>query len=396
MTAVLLSSLSSVARSGVWSADPVVGVSQDYNSNPALLDVAHTSQTDVALLLDWPVAYDGDAVKWFVRPSFRVGDTRSYASLNSNYAHVNAGGEFDTERNRLTMTLGATRDSSLYQNYLVDGQSAVRRDGLTAEITGTRHLTERLDADLDVSTIRVRYDNPAGNGSLVDYQYTSVSPDLAWIRSERDRVTLQASAGQYDSLDGKTRSRSASGQLGYSRALTEIWSLNIAAGYTRQQNRLDLVVPEIIFTGSALEIIEVPFRIQSEQGSAVYSARLTRTGTRFTLNVGASRQEVPTGFAFLSRQTVFDLQLTYAFSPRWSAGLHEWRLGSRDPSLQGQSYDRNVNWLTLDGAYQLSEQWTAVAALVRVDAAYPASDLHLASNQVTLTFTYKFKHLNLQ
>jgi hypothetical protein len=396
MTAVLLSSVANVTRAGVWSADPVVGVSQDYNSNPALLDLPHTSQTDVALLVDWPVTYDGDAAKWFMHPAFRVGDTHSYTSLNSNFVHLNTGGEFDSERNRLVVTFGASRDSSLYQNYLIDGQSAVRRDGLTAELAQTTHLTERLDADVDVSALHVRYDAPAGSASLADYRYSSISPDLAWIRSERDRVTLQASIGRYDSLDGKTRSRSLSGQLGYSRAVTEIWSLNVAAGYTRQQNRLDLVEPEFVFTGLGFGVVWTPFNVESDQGSAVYSARLTRTGTRFTLNVGASRQEVPTGFAFLSRQTLFDLQLTYAISPRWSAGLHEWRLGSRDPSLQGQSYDRNVNWLTVNSTYHLTEQWDVVAVLARVDASYPANDLHLANNQVTLSFTYKFNHMSLQ
>jgi hypothetical protein len=387
---------SSLARAGVWSADPIAGVSNGYSSNPALLDVGHTSQTDVAFLLDWPVTYDGDAFKMFFRPNVRLSDTRSYASLNSNFVHLNAGGEFDSERNKLIATFGATRDSSLQQNYLVDGETAVRRDGLTADLAGTRHLTELLDADLDVNTMRVHYATPPGNASLVDYKYSSVSPDLAWIRSERDRVTFLASAGQYDSLDGRTRSRSASGQLGYSRLLNEIWSLNVSAGYTRQQNRLDFAVPEIAFTGSGFVIVEVPLRLQSEEGSAVYSARLTRTGTRLTVNLGATRQEVPTGFAFLSRQMQFELQVNYQISPRWSAGLHEYRMSVSDPTLQGQTSDRNVNWVTLNGSYQLTEQWTLEAALSRVDEHYVGTDLRLANNQVTLSFNYRFNHINLQ
>lgn len=394
MTAVLCSN---VARAGVWGADPSVGVSGDYGSNPALLDLPNTAQANVALLFDAPITYQGDSLSFSFLPSFRLSDTRSYASLNSSYAHLTASGEFDSELNKLTMGLGVSRDSTLYQNYLVNGQAAVPRDGLSAFLTYTRHLTERLDADVGVNTQRVRYGEAVGTASLVDYNYSTVSPDLSWQLAERDRLTLSASAGQYDTAIGTTRSRNLQGQLGYDRSLSESWSLKLTAGYSRQQNRLDLQVPELVFIpGVGFAIIEVPVRIESHSGNPVYSLHLTRSGPRLTLNLDATRQQVPTGYAFLSHQTAIDLQLSYALSPRWSVGLHEYWLRAQDPALQGVTQDRNVNSLTVNGTYQLSEQFTVDLALSHVDLTYSASDLHLVNNQVTLTLNYKFNHISFQ
>jgi hypothetical protein len=388
---------SSAARAGVWGMDPSVGASADYASNPVLLDIPHTTEADVALLVDLPTTYTGDGFSLSLLPSFRVSDRSSYASLNSNYAHLTATGELDSDLNKLTLTLGATQDSSLYENYLVDGESAVRRDGLTGDLTWTRHLSELLDADLDVDTMRARYGTASGNASLVDYNDTAVSPDLKWTRSELDSITFSASAGQYDAVRGTTSSKTLSGQLGYTRALSELWSLNVSAGYTRSQNQLNVEEPEYVFTGNGIELIEVPIRIESQLDSPTYAVHLTRTGERLTLNLSASRLEVPTGFAFLSRQTLYDFQATYTISPRWSASLHEYHLSASDPSgVQGEYENRNVNTLTLDGTYQLTEQLTLDVALSRVDETYQASHLDLASNQLTLTLTQKFNHIDFQ
>ena len=388
---------SEAARAGVWGADPTVGISGDYGSNPALIEVPHPSETDAALLFDAPLSYQGNSLTLSLLPSFRVSDTSSYASVNSDYVHLSASGEFDTERNTFKVSAGANRDSSLYQNFLVDGEAAVRRDGLSGDLAWTRHLTERLDADLDVDTVHVRYGTSAGNATLVSYKDTSVVTDLAWQGTERDKTTLAVNAGQYDSLAGTTRSRNYGAQLAYSRSLTEAWSLTVSGGYSRQQNRLDLEVPELVYIpGYGFTIIGVPVSVESQVDSPVYAARLTRTGPRLTLNLSATRQEAPTGFAFLSLQTAYDLQLSYALTQRCSASLHEYWLRAHDPSLQGGYADRVVNAVTADLSYQLSEHYTLDLALSRIDETLNAVGLHLVNNQVTLTLNYKFNHIGFQ
>jgi hypothetical protein len=388
---------SDAARAGVWGADPTIGMSADYASNPVLVEVAHPSETDAALLVNAPISYQGNDLTLSFQPSARLSDTHSYASLNSDYVHLTASGEFDGERNALKLSASANRDSSLYENYLVNGEAAVRRDALTGDLAWTRHLTETLDAELDLDALHVRFGAPSGNASLVSYKNASVAPGLSWQLSERDHLVLSVSGGQYDSLDGSTRSRTLQSQLGYDRALSETWSLKLTGGYTRQQNRLHFDIPELVFIpGLGFVIVEVPVGVESQVDTPVYSAKLTRTGERLTVNASATRQETPTGFAFLSRQTIYDLQLSYALSERWSASLHEYWLSEHDPSLQGTYFDRTVNSVTADLSYQLSEHYTLDVALSRVDETLSATDLHIANNQITLTLNYKFNHIGLQ
>lgn len=394
---------SSAAKAGVWGMDPVLGLSTDYATNPALLELRNTAQTDAALLIDAPTTFNANDFKFSVLPSFRVGDTKSYSSVNSDYEHLTAKGELDTERSVLTATAGATRDSSLYLNYLADGESGVRRDGVAADLNWDRLLTERIDFSTDVNTSQVRYGSAVGTSSLVDYKYTSLAPTLAWNATERAKFTLNASAGQYDSLDGTTRSRNENLQLGFVRHLTEIWSLTATGGFSHSQNRLAVdeylvLTPEGIVVatapiGTVLEVI--PVRDESTQNGAVYSVNLTRQGEQLTVNASASRQEIPTGFAFLSRQNTFALQANYALSARWSLGANASYLDSRDPQVQGgQVSDRKVDYFDLNASWLWTERWTLTLDAARISERAQALHIDLASKQIAVTLSRKFNHIS--
>src|SRR5580704_13073136 len=116
-------SIASVGKAGVWGTQPVLGVSGDYSSNPALLDLPDTAETHAALLLDAPTTYVDNAFKVSFLPSFRLSNSRGYSSLDSDYEHLNVRGEFDTDLSVFTATGGVARDSSLYHDYLLSGST---------------------------------------------------------------------------------------------------------------------------------------------------------------------------------------------------------------------------------------------------------------------------------
>jgi hypothetical protein len=394
---------SSAAKAGVWGVDPVLGLTTDYATNPALLELRNTAQTDAAVLFDAPTTFNANDFKFSVLPSFRVGDTKSYSSVNSDYEHLTAKGELDTERSVFTATAGVTRDSSLYQNYLANGESGVRRDGVAADLNWDRLLTERIDFSTDLNTAQVRYGSAVGTSSLVDYKYTSLGPTLIWNATERAKFTLNASAGQYDSLDGTTRSRNENLQLGFVRPLTEIWSVTATGGFSHSQDRLALdeylvLTPEGIGIatapmGTVLEVI--PVRAESTQNGAVYSVNLTRQGEQLTVNAGASRQETPSGFAFLSRQTSFALQANYALSARWSFGANASYLDSQDPQVEdGQVFDRHVDNFGLNASWLWTEHWTLTLGASRISERVRALHIDLASNEIGVTVSRKFDHIS--
>src|SRR5271156_3527555 len=142
----------SCAQAGVWGIDPLIGVVGDYSTNAQLLDVPHTAETDGALLLNAPTTYNGNGFELFVTPSFRFSNSTGYSSVTSDYEHLNAKAEFDTERSVLTAAAGVSRDSSLYYDYLIDGSTGVRRDSWTADLNWERFLTQRVDFATDVNS----------------------------------------------------------------------------------------------------------------------------------------------------------------------------------------------------------------------------------------------------
>jgi hypothetical protein len=398
---------SSAATAGVWSMDPVLGAVGDYSTNPALLNLPHTAQANGAALLDAPTTYNGDAFELFVLPSFRIGDSKGYSSLASDYEHLNVKAEWDNERGALSATAGVARDSSLYYDYLTNGGAGVRRDTALADLNWERQLTERMDFDTDVSTQRVRYGAGIGAPTLVDYKYTSITPTLAWNTSEKNKLTLTASVGRYNSLDGTTESTSANLQAGLVRQWSEIWSATATAGYSRAENKLDSELPELVLTPMGLGIVLVPFEEKSTQTGTVYLANVARQGSRLTLNLTASRQLTPTGFAYLSRQDTYDAKGTYALSARWSlsgearyVNAHNPEL-TDNPQLQTLVTDFRNESVALSASWRWTELLTLTVSGSRVTEriqspnydGVQSPNYDVAANELTITLSHQFNHI---
>jgi hypothetical protein len=383
-------------KAGVWGADPLLGVTADYATNPALLFVQQSSQTNEALLLDAPLSYNADDFKFFASPSFRVGDSKGYSSVTSDYEHLNLKGEFDTERDVLTAAAGLDRDSSLYQDYLTNGTAGVQRDSAIGDVNWDRFLTERVDFNTDLNWMQVRYGEAVGVQTLVSYKYTSITPTLSWNTSERNKITFIASVGRYDSLDGTTESRNGNLQVGFVRQLSEIYSLTAAAGYTRALNQLDTSEQFLVFTPNGPAIETVPIKEESSQNGTIYSINLARHGERLSFNAMASRQLVPSGFAYLSRQEAFELQGTYSYSDRWSFSGDARYLKAQDAELEGQVVDRTLNYFTLSASWLWTEHWTVKLSASRVTERFQSPDVRLVSNEVALTLSRQFNHVKFQ
>jgi hypothetical protein len=388
--------LSSAARAGVWGMDPVLGLVGDYSTNPALLSVPHTAETNGAFLIDVPTTYNSDAFVFSIVPSFRLGNSKGYSSLVSDYEHLSTKAEFDSERGMLTATAGIARDSSLYLNYLTNGSAGVQRDASTADLDWQRLLTERLEFDADISTQHVRYGESSGAPTLVDYQYTSVAPAFSWKTSERNKLTVTASVGRYDSLDGTTESRSANLQAGFTGQLSELWSVTATAGYSRALNEFDTKQPELVFTANGLAIEFLPLKLESSQNGSIYSVNLARHGSRLTLNASASRQLTPTGLAYLSSQKTYEFMSSYALSDRWSLAADARYVNAQNPQLHTAPTDYTIKYLAISSEWRWTEKLTLSVSASRVTERIVSPNFNLASSELTVTLSHRFSHINFQ
>jgi len=383
--------LASVSKGGVWGSQPVIGIMGDYYSNPALLDVPHTAETHGDLLLDAPTSYVGDAYKLNVLPSFRVSNAQGYSTLDSNYQHLNVSNEFDNPRGSFTVTLGAARDSSLNHDYLLDGSTGVRRDSLLGEANWDHQLSERLDIDTDANWTRVLYGTSNGTQTLNDYKYESIAPTLSWAESERGKLTATAGAGRYNSIDGRTESISANAQLGFSQKLTEIWTLSAAGGYSRANNRANYSIPELVITPEGIGIVLVPVTLKTTQNGSVYNVTLNRQTTLLSLSAVASQQLSPTGFAFLARQSVYQIQASYTATPRWTIGGDVHRISYEQPAIGPASGLKfNVTYIAATAAWAWSEHWNLTLTATRVMERYISAPLSVASTGVSIELSRRF------
>jgi hypothetical protein len=403
--AAALMCMASSARAGVWGTDPVVGIVGDYATNPALLDIPHTAEGNGALLLDAPTDYIGDGVGFYVIPSFRLSSSQGYASLASDYEHLTLKEELDTERSTLTATAGIYQDSSLYQDYLsngsgylFNGSTGVKRDTLTADLNWDRNLTERLEFDTDVNSTQVKYGQAAaGIGTLTDYRDTNIAPTLSWLSSERNKWTLSASVGRYNSFDEafeSSESRSANLQVGFVRNFSEIWSLTASAGYSRALNRQNFD-EEFLVVGpeGQPEIALVPIREDSAQNGTVFSADLNRKGERLSLDIIASRLLAPTGYAFLSEQNLVKVAATYTYSDRWSFSAGAYYQQAKNPQLQGGIITQTPKSISLSSSWRWTEFWTVTFAASRVTELFQPPGLTIASTEVSIKISRQFNHI---
>jgi hypothetical protein len=386
----------SPSRAGVWGVTPTIGISGDYTTNPALLNIPDTAQTNGALLLDTPFAYNADAFSFKLDPSFRVGGRQGYNTLDSDYEHLTAKAEFDNERGSFAITAAIMQDSSLYHDYLLNGSAGVRRDTGLADLNWDRLLTERIELDVDLGGQQVRYGEGVGAPTLSNYKYGSLAPTLSWVRSEHDKLTASMSAGYYESLDGTTQSKSINLQFGYVHQLQEMWSWSAAAGYSHAINDQDTYEEAIVEVPGGLEIVLVPVRFRSAQNGTVFSASITRQSALLMLSATASRQLVPTGFAYLGSQDFAGLNGTYTLSARWTLGASASVTKYQNPEVPpGKPYEVTVGVASLQATWRWTEHWNVTTAATFVHDDVTSGNYEVQSTGISVTLSRQFNRIGL-
>jgi hypothetical protein len=375
--------ISGASKSDPMSITPFVGAVTEYASNPYLVANSH-SVSDVAILLNAPVAYDMDSAHFGLIPKIRYSDNGTYASLSSNSLHLDGNAQFSSDVGSLTLTAGLGRDSSFYYNGLASNGVGVRTDSTSTGASWQRLITPRLTLQLDAGWQRVNYGQSGIATGLQDYRNTSAAPSLQFAVSERDTLTLQSGAGLYKTIDGVTESKSLDLQLGIDHRLTEIWTLSTTAGYSKANNAFNL------FYGPYL--LE---KIESRQNGPIYKAGLMRKGELFNFSAGASRAFVPSGFAFLSRQDTASIAVHYTYSERWAFEASDTYQRTQDPTATGGYSERSYFSGEASALWNWTPNWTITLRATKVNANYETLRVGVASSGISLEISRQFLRIDL-
>ena len=396
------------AGEGRWSIEPRLGVVASYISNPQLRVTDAQAEDNVAVTADLPLRYDTDQMDFLLRPNGRRSNRQGYSSLASNYEHLDATAQFNSELDAATLLGAVARDSSLYYvGGLVHG-IGVPRDSVNGSANWTHSVTERQQVLLDASWTRVRYVEPSSFNAQVNYRYLSAGPTFSAAVSERNTLKLLGTYGLYQSLNGLTESRSENLQMAFVRRLTEIWTLSASAGYSRSIDSQKLY-QQIPYGPFILGTVLVGVA-KSNQNGAVYAANFTRQGERFNLSIAASRALQPTGFAFLSRQDSLTLSASYILTERWDFSAAAQWVRAANPientsgaALSGTESRTSYRNIQLAANWHLTPQWMISFSAARIMQQYDgytvpipsAPALYIPSSNagstnISLTFTRQF------
>jgi hypothetical protein len=375
--------------------EPLLGLVSDYSTNPYLVSAGGRAASDVAVLVNAPTSYDLDAAHFTLTPSIRYSDSGgNYASLNSNYFHLSGSAAFSSDLNTLSLTTVFGRDSSLYQNGLSSNGIGVRSDGGSAGVDWQHTMTERSLLELDAGWNRELYSQSFVSTGLVDYRYVSLSSSAVYAVSERDKFHVLVGGGQYQALDGFTKSRNYNLQLGSDRQLTEIWTLSTSVGYARSENSEEIFYGPF-FIGTTEYGPNYLRTVESQQKGPVYNLGLTRQGETLTLTANASRSFRPSGFEFLSRTDLAELGLTYTRSERWTFGSKVTYQSTATPSSNGALYATRYFSGQLSADWHWTPTWVISLHTTWTNSKYGLPALTAQSSGVSLEISRQFLRIDL-
>lgn len=382
-------------RASSLSTEPSIGVASEFSSNPYLLSAGGHDVGDIALLASAPTHFDADADHFSLTPGIRYSSSGSYASLSSNYFHLDGNATLTRDLDTLTLTSSIGRDSSLYQSGLKSNGIGVRSDSSLASIDWQRTLSERMTLNMDVSWNRVLFSQAADLNGLVDYRYLSEGGTVKYSWSERTSFLVSASAGQYSSLTDITSSKNYNLQIGATTLLTELWTLSAGAGYAKSENQQKLFYGPYFIGG----VQYGPYYLgtdSSTQKGPVLSVNLQRQGENFTVAATASRVYRPSGFEFLSRTDSADISGKYRRTERLDFGLSAEFQQVATPGSNG-AVDR-VRYLkgVASTDWRWTENWTVSLSATWVKVKYEIPPVNTDSTGASLKITRQFGRVDLQ
>ena len=165
-------------------------------------------------------------------------------------------------------------------------------------------------------------------------------------------------------------------------------------GYARSQNSEEIFYGPF-FIGNT-EYGPVYLRtVESVQKGPVYNLGLTRQGETLTLTAAASRSFRPSGFDFLSRTDLAELDLVYTRSERWTFGSKVTYQNTATPSPNGALYTTRYFSEQLSADWHWTPTWVISLHATWTDSKYGLPAFTAQSNGVSLEISRQFLRIDL-
>ena len=131
-------------------------------------------------------------------------------------------------------------------------------------------------------------------------------------------------------------------------------------------------------------------------GVSVFSASVKRQSETLALTGSASRTYAPTGFEYLSRQDVVEIDVNKVLSERWSYGSRVSYEDTNTPAADGIVFTSHYYSAGLSGTWHWTPTWMISLSTNWVGAKYSPPSLSAQSTSVSVQVSRQFLRVDLQ
>jgi hypothetical protein len=380
------------------SSESSVGVTSEYNSNPALLASGASPAESVAVLATLPATYTSDAQSFDLVPSLRLAETHGDEQLLTDYQYLDGDWHLHGERNSFSAAIGWHRDSTfynVYENAVLHGRTLPRLED-TANLAWQRALSELSNLQLSAAWNEVQFSSRS-SFRLNNYSYAQGSLQYDRSLSERWQWTSAVGVGRYDLSGRDSSNETRFVQTSVSSKLSERWSASAQVGYSLlNSSSLGYLCCEIVPEAGGFSLQYVPVQQKSSGGTVNYALTAQRSSELLVWSLVASRSVQPSSLGALLTQDDVSLRANLTWSERMTLGatLHG---SSISDTLQTASTLSNGRYadFDLDASWLCTEHWTLAIQLAYNVARANAQTPEGSATRASLTLTRQLGRLRL-
>jgi hypothetical protein len=396
--------LTTPTRAAEWWLEPILGLSAEYDDNPALTAQPHVSEYGyrISPSMDFGVRSNIWSVNGGAKLIRQSYSNRSSLDRDSQYYTLSS--QYATER-----TTWQLDGNQSYASVLVNeaGDPDVGLLQLTKQRKSSGYApswswaaTERTQLQLRHQVSEVTYEDGSQFG-LSDYHSSLTSGGISYRLSRQSRLSLNLSQSLFEVPSNQFESESTGAQAGITHSFSE--TLNTSFSVGKQRTKSEGFVQEcLVWAFNSIDGVESvtcaqPISVFATQDrrSTTWSADLTKEFEATKLNLSLDRSENPSGTGVLVKTDTARLRISRDFTALLSGDLtlSYYDVKSTFGNVSGN--DRNFSQINPVLHWKLTEEWMVDTSLSYISLKRDNEMATARGRSVLLTLTYRVRRMSI-
>lgn len=375
---------SNVALAAEWGITPSVNAQVFYDDNILLgtQNKIGTSGSVINAALALSRKLENTSLTFTDRIAVRHYGNYDTPDTNDNY--MNLGYGYTAEQYSVSLNGGYSRESTITSELDDTGRVQVVRKVNQTTLAPAFNYQVSPHSSLSVSLSRQDKNYEAAITEFSDYTVDMINVNYSYTVSESTKLQAVLTRSKVDTPDGafgfigvSTLSQTNNYQLGLEYQLAE--DMNISALYGKRDTRQDIEINGSLFT------------TETSQGS-VYNIAATKTLTRGTLKLQATRDYSPSGNGVVYETDNVNLNAQYMLKQRHGLSLDIAYLDRQPSSTSFASVGRKYYRIQPGYYWNMSENWVFSTYYRYSKQKYDDNTVAAESNMISINLAYSWPY----